>query len=62
MKKAKYQVQYSFGLFELFVGKEFEIYYNANFWLIVPIIITLILITGYLLKRKGVGVDHEITH
>lgn len=38
----KYAVQRNFGLFALLVGKEFELYYNAEFWIIIPIIITLI--------------------
>ena len=38
----KYAVQHKFGLFALLVGKEYEIYFNANFWIIIPIIITLI--------------------
>ena len=38
----KYAVQRKFGLFALLVGKEFEVYYNANFWIIIPIILTLI--------------------
>ena len=38
----KYAVQHKFGLFASLVGKEYEIYFNANFWIIIPIIITLI--------------------
>lgn len=38
----KYAVQHNFGLFAALAGKEFEIYYNSNFWIIIPIIITLI--------------------
>ena len=38
----KYEVQHHFGLFASLVGKEYEIYFNANFWIIIPIILTLI--------------------
>ena len=38
----KYAVQRNTNLFGPLVGKEFEIYYNANFWIIIPIILTLI--------------------
>ncbi len=38
----KYAVQGPLNLFAPLVGKDFEIYYNDNFWLIIPIIITLI--------------------
>lgn len=40
--KIKYAAQKNFGLFANLVGKEFKIYYNANFWIIIPILITLI--------------------
>ena len=38
----KYEVQHHFGLFSSLVGREFEIYFNSSFWIIIPIIITLI--------------------
>ena len=38
----KYAVQANVDPFLLLVGEEFDLYYNANFWIIIPIIITLI--------------------
>ena len=36
----KYAVQHNSGLFASLVGREFEIYFNSSFWIIIPIIIT----------------------
>ena len=38
----KYFVQANVNPFVFIVGEEFELFYNANFWIIIPIIITLI--------------------
>ena len=38
----KYAVQASINPFLPLVGEEFELYYNAEFWIIIPIILTLI--------------------
>lgn len=38
----KYQVQALFNPFTALVGEEFALYYNANFWIIIPILLTLL--------------------
>lgn len=37
----KYALQSRFDLFTPLVGPEFGLYYNANFWIIIPILLTL---------------------
>lgn len=38
--RIKYAVQHNSGLFASLVGREFEIYFNASSWIIIPIFIT----------------------
>lgn len=37
----KYRLQRQFDLFSPLIGPELGIYYNANFWIIIPILLTL---------------------
>ena len=36
--RIKYAVQHNSGLFASLVGREFEIYFNASFWIIITLI------------------------
>ena len=37
----KYRLQRRFDLFSPLIGPELGLYYNANFWIIIPILLTL---------------------